>query len=129
MEKELCSDSCWNWIWKLQVPKKINFFIWLIFHNALPTDLLQLNHHLTSTSTCPRFLIAAEDELHYLRDYGMVRSIWISPGFSQDTQFLEGDYYSGSKFASTGKACLFLAGLWWLWKQQHNLIVFLRMVC
>jgi hypothetical protein len=79
MEKELCSDSCWNWIWELQVPEKINFFIWLIFHDALPTDLLQLNHHLTSTSACPRFLIAAEDELHYLRDYGMVRSIWISP--------------------------------------------------
>ncbi|KAJ1388012.1 Ribonuclease H-like superfamily [Sesbania bispinosa] len=38
----------WKWIWRLPIPEKLKFFIWVILHNALPTNSFRLKRKITS---------------------------------------------------------------------------------
>ena len=70
----------WNWIWKLQCPKNIQFFVWKSIQNRLPTRL-----HLSFScpeidNYCPR-RNNPETTIHILRDCPWVKRIWYhSPG-------------------------------------------------
>lgn len=33
---ELTPDFSWPWVWKLDVPEKLRFFIWLVLHGLCP---------------------------------------------------------------------------------------------
>jgi hypothetical protein len=45
----------WNWIWRINVPEKIKFLIWLTCHNVAPTRGRAL-HGLGWTTTHPKKL-------------------------------------------------------------------------
>ncbi|KAK7269712.1 hypothetical protein RIF29_22446 [Crotalaria pallida] len=57
-----------NWVWKLHIPAKLQWFSWLMAHNALPTNLFRLNRGLCSSSACTRCSGGDESVLHVLRD-------------------------------------------------------------
>lgn len=48
------SPMDWKWIWKLHVPAKIQFFIWLVCHQALPTNAMRHRRHLSASPLCKR---------------------------------------------------------------------------
>jgi len=44
----------WNWIWRLKVPEKINFLIWLACHNVAPTLALLNHRNMVKSAICSR---------------------------------------------------------------------------
>ncbi|CAJ2628591.1 unnamed protein product [Trifolium pratense] len=48
------SPHTWSWIWKLKVPEKIKFLIWLACHDSVPTLMLLHHRNMALSSTCPR---------------------------------------------------------------------------
>lgn len=63
----LPSDS-WQWIWKLEAPKKVCVFIWLLCHNVIQVNDHRYRCHLATSPACQRCDHPLEDNLHCLRD-------------------------------------------------------------
>lgn len=40
----------WNWVQKLKLPEKIRFLLWLVSHDALPTNSSCFARHLYGTN-------------------------------------------------------------------------------
>ncbi|KAG5529761.1 hypothetical protein RHGRI_030220 [Rhododendron griersonianum] len=57
----------WKWFWKLKIPEKLKTFIWTIFHNKLPTNLLRAQRGMSSLDSCPRCNAGPEDINHLFR--------------------------------------------------------------
>jgi hypothetical protein len=77
-------------LWKkLRVPEKVKFLLWLIFHDASPTNLLRYDRTLSQSMSCPRCSISIETVLHCLPGCGMVRNIW----------FLHNRFWPGSSLS------------------------------
>ncbi|KAL4297736.1 hypothetical protein GQ457_12G008990 [Hibiscus cannabinus] len=56
----------WKRIWKLEVPQRIQVFIWLVFHERLMTNVERARRHMTSLVTCEIFGSGHEDIAHVL---------------------------------------------------------------
>lgn len=55
----------YKWIWKLHIPPKISFFLWLIYHDRLPTTVYLTRAGILNSSLCPQYHTAPET-LKYL---------------------------------------------------------------
>lgn len=58
-ELDLGAVANWNFVWKLQVPQRIRFFLWLALHNRLMTNV---NRFIRKLSDDPRCLACGEVE-------------------------------------------------------------------
>jgi len=114
----------WSWIWKLQVPekKKNKFFIWLAYHDAVPTLSLLHHRHIAISATCGRCGEEEESFMHCVRDSRFSNPIWRKFGFS-DTDFYTSicahDWIKGN--AKGPRAIIFLACLWWIWRHRNQM--------
>ena len=66
----------WKWIWKLPTLPRISTFIWLSYHNSLPTKSLLHNQKIIMDSSCPLCHTTPETPLDILRDYTVTAPIW-----------------------------------------------------
>ena len=57
----------WNWIWKLQCSKKIQFFLWKAMHKRLHTKQFLAFSHPHINNLCPR-CNSPETTIHILHD-------------------------------------------------------------
>ena len=80
-EKGWDSHVDWRWLWKLKCPEKIKLLLWLVFHNALPTNCLRYQRGLAMSAQCSRSGEEDEDVLHCLRDWSFSSAVWRSIGF------------------------------------------------
>ena len=72
----------WAWIWRLHIPEKINFLVWLAHNNYVPT-LSILNHkNLAPNALCPRCSSSEEPFLHCIRDYTTSTHLWHALGLT-----------------------------------------------
>ena len=69
-------------IWKAAVPPKISFFMWKLFHDAIPIDskIFQCGVQLASCCNCCTSS-KCEDINHLLVDSELANSIWHSMNF------------------------------------------------
>lgn len=58
----------WSWIWRLKVPEKYKFLIWLACHNAVPTLSLLNHRNIANSVVCSRCGEQDESFLHCVRD-------------------------------------------------------------
>ena len=65
----------WNWIWKLQCPKKIQLFLWKAMHNWIPTRQYLAFSCLNINEQCPR-CNNPETTIHILRDFPWAKEVW-----------------------------------------------------
>lgn len=72
------SDRDWKWTWKLKIPQKLKYFLWLVLKGRLLTNQLRVVRHLADTNTCPRCGQYSEDMAHLLRDRTTSRVIWFT---------------------------------------------------
>jgi hypothetical protein len=114
----------WSWVWKLQVPEKYKFIIWLVIHDAAPTLSLLHHRHITMSAICGRCGEHEESFLHCIRDCTFSKTVWQQFGFS-DAQFFAincaHDWIKGN--ANGPCAHIFLACLWWSWRQRNNMCI------
>jgi ribonuclease HI len=123
-ETESYSNTPWSWIWRLKIPEKYKFFVWLACHNAVPT-LSLLNHRNMATSAiCNRCGDHEESFLHCVRDCRFSSIIWHKIGFNSPTFFLSSSVLDWlTEGINCHRSTTFLAGLWWIWRQR-NLMCF-----
>ena len=82
-----CVNGLWNWIWSLKAPEKFKFLIWLIFHDALPTNAMRVTRHLAHDASCPWCACPVEDVNHCLRECAITVDIWKWIGLWQPNNF------------------------------------------
>lgn len=65
----------WSLIWKLQVPKRVRNFVWILKHNRLLTHY-RMSQRGYGSDDCRSCGAASESPIHALRDCRSVRKVW-----------------------------------------------------
>ncbi|KAL4328990.1 hypothetical protein AHAS_Ahas13G0255300 [Arachis hypogaea] len=107
----------WLWLWKARVPEKLRLLVWLCLHDAVPTQYLRFRRHLSSSSLCTRCNQLPETILHCFRDCEVVRSVWVSLGFSDVCFFGSHEVHDWFKHGLLNEGCSkFAAIIWSIWQ-------------
>lgn len=122
----------WNWFWKMKVPQKFKSFIWLIFHNKLPTNSLRARRGMATSDSCPRCNGSPETINHLFRDCPKVIPLWdkfhmgrtMREGFESSTNDWISHNLKRSKIIRMTNEIpwnlLFCAILWQIWKDRNR---------
>lgn len=86
-------EDFWQLLWKLKFPKRIQVFLWKLFHDALPTSANLHLHHLNVTQDCLFCHASAETTFHLFFDCPFARSIWFGSILALRTHFLTATAY------------------------------------
>ncbi|XP_028059243.1 uncharacterized protein LOC114262983 [Camellia sinensis] len=68
-------EGDWGWIWKLKFPQKLKSFLWLVFHEKIPTNKMRNLRGLISDPNCP-YCANVEDIEHLLWFCPQAIQIW-----------------------------------------------------
>lgn len=68
----------WDWpfIWRLLLPPKVKTFLWIVYHQKLPTNVQRQKRGLTQAPTCPRCDYPMESIAHLFKDCPFSLAIW-----------------------------------------------------
>lgn len=114
----------WKWIWKLPTSEKCKFLIWLICHEALPTNKLRSSRGIGVNLYCGRCYAAEETSLYCLRDCPGAAHIWHMLGFDMFQSFFHMDSKTWVQSnTSKDNEVLFLAALWCLRVRRNKAVV------
>jgi len=107
-------------IWRLKVPEKFKFLVWLACHNDVPTLALLKHRNIVSSPTCSRCGDHEESLFHCVHDCKFSKVIWQKIGFSSHRFFSSNLMAAWLKEgAYSSRSTLFLAGLWWIWRHRN----------
>lgn len=70
------SEESWRWVWKLQVPANIQFFLWQLCHLALPTRAVLGSRGIPVDARCGLCNAHVETIHHCLFSCGHWRGVW-----------------------------------------------------
>ncbi|KAK7243325.1 hypothetical protein RIF29_38118 [Crotalaria pallida] len=116
---DLQDDSSWLWIWKLKLPFKLNYFLWLVCHSALPTNALRVQRRCTNSDICGRCGVVSECIFHCLRDCCKVRAVWKVVGMDSIPWFWnEHNLVQWLKNGVDNFGITFITVLWWIWRAR-----------
>lgn len=115
----------WRWVWKTKAPAKVQFLLWLVLHNALPTNSLRHLRGMAAMGTCKRCYGNEEHIMHCLRDCPHSREMWMRLGLWVHPSFftMQDVNLWVQTFANGDNAALFMAGLWWSWCWRNNVVL------
>ncbi|KAK8575350.1 hypothetical protein V6N12_063025 [Hibiscus sabdariffa] len=123
------ADPCWKRVWKLQVPQRVRFFLWLALHRRLLTNVERIRRHLTSMDRCECCLDGPEDMIHVLRDCFVARDLWSGHGSSQ---FFAGYCGRTDAVALWGRSVCIVRSCWEVgldcWRNAHARFMVARLV-
>ncbi|KAL5792680.1 hypothetical protein ACOSP7_001274 [Xanthoceras sorbifolium] len=79
--KVACSDDnidLWDWrsLWKLKLPPKISYFLWIVCHGKLLTNSQRIIRGISNDAYCPRCNSADENILHLFRGCTASIRVW-----------------------------------------------------
>ncbi|KAL1095127.1 hypothetical protein V6Z11_D06G134800 [Gossypium hirsutum] len=112
-------NGFWMKIWKLDVPHRIRFFLWLVTHDHLLTKAMCVRRNITGDATCPRCGCHEETPLHshHLRGGRLVRfnscnlTEWLRANCSNKSFLVENSVAWSQYFA-------FTCWLIWWWRNK-----------
>ncbi|GMJ06884.1 hypothetical protein like AT3G24255 [Hibiscus trionum] len=70
--------SIWKLIWVLNVPKRVQTFLWLMAHERLLTNMERVRRHIATSPICSLCGVAEEDIDHVLRKCTRVEEVWMN---------------------------------------------------
>lgn len=71
-----------EWIWSLKTLNKIQFFLWLCYHNMLPTNMYLHHIGLSTDPSCPLCHSSPEAIEHLFLNCYIVRKFWLDLGLN-----------------------------------------------
>ncbi|KAK7269581.1 hypothetical protein RIF29_22313 [Crotalaria pallida] len=111
--------SSWNWIWKLRVPYRLNFFLWLVCHHAIPTNTLRWKRRCAHQDVCERCGIDAETVFHCLRDCDKASAVWRKLDVDGLNWFWnENDIMKWIQSGLKNLGIIFVTVAWWIWRAR-----------
>lgn len=117
----------WKWFWK-----KFKTFLWIIFHNKLPTNYLEARRGITISDLCPRCNSSPEKLDHLFRNCPKAASLWdkfpsgrfMKEGFENSTFDWITYNLKKSKILHVGTKIpwniFFCTILWQIWKDRNK---------
>ncbi|XP_057730387.1 uncharacterized protein LOC130945696 [Arachis stenosperma] len=87
----------WLWVWRLHIPEKYKFLIWLSLHNVIPMAEFRLGHDLALSSTCHRCQNGSESLLHCLQECPSAKEVWNLLDLYSDNSDLRDWLYRGAR--------------------------------
>lgn len=118
--------------WKMKIPQKLKVFIWLIFHNKLPTNFLRAKRGMIISDLCPRCNNSPETINHLFRDCPKAIQLWdkfqtgraMRTGFESSTFDWVSHNLKRSRILHLNKDIpwntLFCTILWQIWKDRNK---------
>jgi len=130
-EAENERDSFWDLVWQINLPHKINFFLWLVAQECLMANANRFARGLAQSLACTICDATEETTLHLLRDYLLARSVWRSlvSHPEQATFFTKPlrNWLSSNLTISTTDhghwPTQFATTLWWIWRWRNKHIL------
>ncbi|CAN1793057.1 Putative ribonuclease H protein At1g65750 [Linum perenne] len=120
------SKKLWKWLWHLKLPPKIQFFLWRVCRNALPTKLSLFRRNCGSTSFCVTCNAEEETVEHLLFHCAVSRSFWqlVAPAIQcpqvHDSISSWFTRIASSVSSITATEIGFTA--WYIWKMRNEVI-------
>lgn len=69
-------NASWKWLSKVRTIPRILSFLWLAYHECLPTKALLHERHILQDNLYPLGHASVESLLHILRDWSWISPIW-----------------------------------------------------
>ena len=122
-----------DWIWKIKILPRIQFFVWKCFHNSIGVKGCRPSRGVNSDLFCPRCRDELETIIHLLRDCGDSKDLWKQLGISEmDKNFFTCDLHTWLTVNAWKEQLnchskppwniVFLFAIWMLWKQRNSVI-------
>ncbi|KAK7260456.1 hypothetical protein RIF29_26513 [Crotalaria pallida] len=116
-------EVSWSLLWKLKCPEKVRFFIWLMRHDAIPTNSLRFHPNVALSPQCVRCGAAVESVLHCIRDCPWSTDLWLRFGFSYPNFFSLDAWDWVKSMVEGGSSLRYLSVLWWSWRWRNNFVM------
>lgn len=123
------NDCNWKHLWKLKVPNRICFFLWLLRKNKLLTNRACVSRGINQDDKC-KFCHQTEDEEHIFRSCSRAQNVWalIDPTFGAQLNnndflnWLDKNLFNFKNFDSGAeqRGILFVSSLWNIWKARNE---------
>lgn len=123
-QRNFNNSQDWKWVWKISAPAKVQFLVWLVAHDALPTNELRHHRGLAPSPSCQRCSSHVENIIHVLRDCPHAREVRYNSGMPLSPPFFaqQGPVQWITTNIQGDMECLFLAGVWWLWCWRNQAV-------
>ncbi|KAK0586151.1 hypothetical protein LWI29_001876 [Acer saccharum] len=120
--------SIWKWdfLWKLKLPPRVQFFLWAVLHGKILTNEHRVSRGLTMDMTCSICNEGCENLVHVFKGCSAAVTIWedicmgvtSTEAFNLDwSDWLHQNLKCSSKImGSVPSYLLFAITLWFLWK-------------
>lgn len=70
------SSPNYEWIWRLRLPERVRFFIWLLLQNKLNTNELRMKKGMCSSANCSACNDSLESAEHIFRSFPYALFSW-----------------------------------------------------
>lgn len=117
------STSNGSWMWSINIPQHIKFFLWLTSHKSFPTNTFLTFRHLSTDEFCCRCLDQEETILHILRDSQKAQQVWHFFHHALQVDFMEQDNTTWLQHHRTGpKGLMFPITCWFIQRCCNSFI-------
>ncbi|KAJ1390058.1 Ribonuclease H domain [Sesbania bispinosa] len=121
--RELNTETFWRWVWKTSLPANLQFFIWLIGWDALPTNRTLHARGGFIPAVCPLCLTEDESLPHCLIHCHLARGVWESLHlFSHIQPKQEAGWLTWVKDNYSKFGNVFVIALWKIWCARNKFI-------
>lgn len=125
-DEDIHQDS-WGKLWKLRLPQRIRFFLWLVFRDRLMSNTNRVLRHLIQDPSCSVCGAQEEDVEHILRSCPAAILVWKKFPWITDTELFAKPLqdwlvYNLNERNQTWMEDWFMAfatTLWWIWRWRN----------
>ncbi|CAN1763333.1 Putative ribonuclease H protein At1g65750, partial [Linum perenne] len=116
----------WKWLWKLDLPPKLCFFLWRICRNALPTKGNLVKRRCALSATCLTCNADDETQEHLFVHCPFSTSFWqqVMPSLQcpSPDQSMNSWFINIASTASMSSVIEIGFTLWFIWKMRNELL-------
>ncbi|PNX74924.1 ribonuclease H, partial [Trifolium pratense] len=124
LEPSPCNNlTGWQWIWRLHLPANIQFFIWQLVHESIPTNAMLHHRQVCTSDLCHRCSLSSETIDHCLFLYGDSVAIWNMCGLHSVPSTIQGvDRLTWCKLLGKRYGNIVFVTLWIVWCARNDFI-------
>nr|KYP57109.1 Putative ribonuclease H protein At1g65750 family [Cajanus cajan] len=122
-QSDQLEETNWAWIWRTCLPASIQFFLWQICHEALPTRETLVHRGIIDNSNCPMCNAQQETLLHCLLECPRIGALWNSLGLCQPHLPTDSEKIKEwLKCWVEEQGSIIPVLLWVIWRSRNNMI-------
>nr|KYP38709.1 Putative ribonuclease H protein At1g65750 family [Cajanus cajan] len=119
-DRDVVLSGGWQWIWRLPLSESIQFFLWQVCHDALPTGALLVQRHVTPDGLCLRCRNEVESIAHVLFRCEHAVRLWRLLHLEEAICWWSGSWPKWLKLCFQRCHILPLIACWVLWKMRNE---------